>query len=211
MSYGPAELQTDTGVSGAVLENLHAYVGLLRHWQSRINLVAGDSLNDCWRRHVLDSVQLAGHIGECAGTVLDLGSGGGFPGLALAIAMAETAGFRMHLVESNRKKAVFLQTVIRDTNAPAVVHCARVESLGVSDIGGPAAVITARGFAPLSRLLDYAWPFVDDRTKIWLLKGQDIDEELTEASKCWRIGATKHPSRSDPGGCVLEITEIDRA
>ena len=211
MSYGPAELQADTGVSTAVLANLQTYVTLLQHWQSRINLVAGDSLRDSWRRHVLDSIQLTGYIGECAGTVLDLGSGAGFPGLALAIAMKDTPGLHAHLVESNRKKAVFLETVIGATRAPATVHCARLEKLGVSDIGGHAAVITARGFAPLPRLLEYAWPFTDDETQIWLLKGQDIDQELTEASKCWRIRATKHPSRSDPRGCVLQITEIDRA
>lgn len=211
MHYGPAQFQADMNVSAAVLARLEIYAALLVRWQKRLNLVATPSLSDLWRRHMLDSAQIVPYAPHRVRIWLDLGSGAGFPGLPLAIMMGDMPGFHMHLVEANHKKAIFLREVIRATGAPASVHCVRAEALLPETFGSAIDAISARGFAPLDRLLEYAWPFVSDQTQLLLLKGQDVDEELTAAAKCWRIGAATHVSRSDPGGCVLQITEIDRA
>ena len=121
----PAEFQAASGVPDSVLAGLVAYGGLLKKWQQRMNLVGRGSLDDVWRRHMLDSAQLHGLLPAAARTVVDIGSGAGFPGMVLAI----MGGVRVHLVESNRRKCAFLEAVIRETGAGAVVHNARAETL----------------------------------------------------------------------------------
>lgn len=210
--YGPDELQADFNLSPAHMTGFRAYLDLLRQWNARINLVGASTLADPWRRHFLDSLQLAAFAASesIAQNWLDLGSGAGFPGLALALLLQDRPGFTMRLVESTSKKCVFLREVIRVTGAPASVIEQRLEHLTAADIGGRPAIITARGFAPVQKILDMTAPLRGPGTKYLLLKGQDIDKELTLATKCWRIDATKHPSRADPAGCVLEIAEASR-
>jgi len=214
-TYGPLELQRDCTLSDDDLERFQTYAGLLRKWQSKLNLVGDSTLADLWRRHFLDSLQLAAYAPDGPKCWVDLGSGAGFPGLALAIAFRPQSswrpGFKMVLIESNLRKSVFLQEVIRATGARAEVIARRVEQVSQTDLGGPASVITARGFAPLARLLDISAHLCGPQTRFLLLKGQNIDIELTAATKCWRIAATRHPSLADPAGWVLEITEAARA
>lgn len=210
--YGPDELRADFDLTPAQMTVFKAYLELLTRWNDRINLVGASTLADPWRRHFLDSLQLAAFVpSESSGqNWVDLGSGAGFPGLALALLLGDRPGFTMRLVESTSKKCVFLREVIRVTGAPAIVVERRLEHLTESDIGGKPAIITARGFAPVQKILDMTAQIRGPGTKYLLLKGQDIDKELTLATKCWRIDATKHPSRADPAGCVLEIAEAAR-
>jgi 16S rRNA (guanine527-N7)-methyltransferase len=183
------------------LERLTTYVNLLSEWNERLNLVAPSTLPDAWRRHILDSAQLAPLIPPEAKTIVDLGSGAGFPGLVLAIMLSRT---RVHLVESIQKKCRFLEAVIAATGANAEVHCCRAEDLK----GLKADVVTARALAPLDRLLPLALPFFAPGTIALFLKGRSVNDELTLAAKSWRLDATPIPSRSDPSGTVLRVTGL---
>ena len=202
--YGPEAFQIDLNVSRETMARLQTHVALVVKWQQAINLVSDKTVPDIWRRHVLDSAQLADLIPPDARTIVDLGSGAGFPGLVLVLLLADRPGFHVHLFESDRRKASFLKTLIRETGAPASVHAERCEAAAPL----PADVITARAFAPLKRLLSLAAPFQGPNTRFLLLKGQDVDVELTNAAKSWKISAEKIPSRSHPDGSVLRIEKV---
>ena len=203
------------GLSPVQVEKLAQFVDALLHWQLRINLISPESRAMLWHRHVYDSLQLMRFIEGTPGICVDLGSGGGFPAIPLAILGANLPGFQMHMVESNRKKAVFLGEMLRLSGAEGNIHACRLEALAAERItpAGRAGIryITARGFAPLPKLLDWSAGLVGKQTEFLLLKGQDVEDELTAATKYWNIDCIKHRSISDPGGCVLQITEMSRA
>ena len=197
-----AEFVQATGVSRETTERLDAYVGLLVKWQQRINLVSKASLADVWRRHILDSAQIVDHLPAARDRVLDLGSGAGFPGLVLAILGIHG----VELVESDGRKCAFLAEAARLSEVLVTIHHRRIEALAAA----PAHVITARACAPMTELLAYAEPFWAPDTMMIALKGAHVDEELTEATKCWRISVDRHPSRSDPNGTVLCLGNLER-
>jgi 16S rRNA (guanine527-N7)-methyltransferase len=176
----------------------------LKEWNERLNLVADSTIPDVWRRHIWDSAQLAPLIPRGTKTILDLGSGAGFPGLVLAILLADRPGTIVHLVESTQKKCRFLEAVIAATGAPAQVHNTRAEDLK----GLKADVVTARALAPLNMLFRLAHPFFHPRTTGLFLKGRALNDELTAATKSWHLTATPIPSRSDPSGFVLRVTGL---
>ncbi|MDO9126116.1 16S rRNA (guanine(527)-N(7))-methyltransferase RsmG [Parvibaculum sp.] len=192
-----------TNVSRETLDRLLTYEALLRKWQKSINLVSAATLPELWRRHMLDSAQLAGLAPESARRWIDLGSGGGFPGLVIAILLRERPGFHMHLVESDQRKCVFLREVARVTDAPVTVHAARIETFaeGVE----PADVVSARALAPLDRLFGWAAPLFGPDTIGLFLKGQGVQDELTLARESWIFDAELSPSQSDPQGSVLKV------
>ena len=198
------EFQAAANVSRETLARLEAYGALLRKWNPRINLVSRRSLDDLWRRHIFDSMQLLRHIDPISvkGPWLDLGSGAGFPGLVLAIAGVAD----MHLVESDGRKCTFLSEAARITATEVTVHNDRIEAL--PPFG--AVVITARAFAPLAKLLSWAHPHLVSNGQLLLLKGQDIDVELTEAAKYWMMTPRLIPSVTDETGSILQLTEITR-
>ncbi len=191
-----------TGVSRETLERLDAYVGLLAKWQQRINLVSASSLADVWRRHILDSGQIIDYLPAKPGRVLDLGSGAGFPGLVLTILGVDG----VELVESDGRKCAFLAEAARISGVSVIIHNQRIEALEAA----PADVITARACAPLVELLSYAVRFWGSDTMIIALKGAHVDDELTSATKCWRMSVDRHSSRSDPNGTVLCLGNLDR-
>jgi 16S rRNA (guanine527-N7)-methyltransferase len=140
---------------------------------------------------------------------VDLGSGGGFPGLVIACALADEADAQIHLVESNGKKCAFLREAARRTAAPAIVHCQRVESF-VGKFAGPVDVVTARAVAPLVTLCGYIEPLLKTGAQALLLKGQDVDAELTEASRYWNITAELVRSETDPNARIVAIRALER-
>lgn len=175
---------------------------LLRKWNARINLVAPNSLPEFWERHALDSAQILPMIPREAQTIVDFGSGAGFPGLAVAI-QAKHAGLdqTVHLIESAGKKASFLKSVSRETSLKTIVHSARIEALPKLD----ADIVTARAFAPLHRLFPLAWQHLRKGGQLVLLKGEAVDDELNEVSKDWTFTSQRTASLSNDGGCVLQI------
>jgi 16S rRNA (guanine527-N7)-methyltransferase len=199
---GPAGFAALTGVSRETLARLEAYAALLLEWSPRINLVGRSTLGDIWRRHFLDSAQLLPLVPAAARSVVDLGSGAGFPGLVLAILGVPG----VELIEADSRKAAFLREAVRITGAEAVLRPCRIEAVAA----WPADVVTARAFAPLDRLLALAERFIGPQTVCLLLKGARAEEELTAAGKAWTMTASRYPSRADPGGTVLSLQQVSR-
>ncbi|MGH6989938.1 MAG: 16S rRNA (guanine(527)-N(7))-methyltransferase RsmG, partial [Stellaceae bacterium] len=179
-----------------------AYVRLLTAWNQRINLVGRTTIDDVWWRHILDSAQLLPHLPAAARRAVDLGSGAGLPGLVLAILGVP----EVHLIESDRRKAVFLAEAIRITAAPAILHAERIERVAAF----PVEVVTARACAPLPVLLDLAWPFLGSGTICLLPKGVSVAAELTAARKEWNMEVTMLSSVTDPQGTILRVEGVSR-
>nr|WP_201280209.1 16S rRNA (guanine(527)-N(7))-methyltransferase RsmG [Bradyrhizobium betae] len=186
---------------------LDRYIALLREWQAKTNLVAPSTLPHLWTRHIADSLQLV-DLAPSAKRWADLGSGGGFPGVVLACAMAGTLDARVHLVERIAKKAAFLREAIRVTTSPGVVHLAEIGD-NVDRITGPVDCITARALAPLHQLIGFAEPLMRQGAKALFLKGQDVEAELTEAAKYWNIQPQLHRSRTGDGW-IVELMSVER-
>lgn len=193
-------------VSRESRHRIEDYVRLLLTWQQRINLIGPTTVASVWERHICDSLQILPLLPSGTRAIAELGSGAGIPGLIVAMA----AGLEAHLYESNGKKAAFLREAARLTATRAVVHNVRLETLP-GQTGLPAVqCVLARALAPLPLLLDYAAPFLSQGAVGLFHKGQDVDVELTEATKYWRIDASKHPSACDARGVILEIREATR-
>lgn len=187
-----------TRVSHETLARLDAYLALLVEWNKAVGLVSRSSLQDPWRRHILDCAQLLQHLDANSDRpVVDLGSGAGLPGMILSILGCP----EVHLIEANGRKAVFLQEAARRLGATPVIHGARIEALAPF----PAAVVTARAVAPVEALIAMAKPFLTSDSRCLFLKGQDVVSELTQAEKRWRMQSRRIPSLSDPEGTLLEI------
>jgi len=197
-----------TPVSRETESRLDRYVALLLEWQAKTNLVAPSTLPNLWTRHVADSLQLLA-LAPAAQTWVDLGSGGGFPGVVLACALAEKPDAMVHLVERNTKKAAFLREAIRVTASPGTVHLADIGD-SVDRIAGPIDCVTARAVAPLHQLIGFVEPLVRRGTKALFLKGQDVEAELTEATKYWNIKPHLHSSRTGGQGWIVEFDHIER-
>jgi len=186
-------------VSRETLERLELYTARLIKWNKAINLVAKSTLDDVWQRHMADSAQLAAHIPDTARCLIDLGSGGGFPGLVVAI--LKGGALDVHLVDADQRKGLFLKDVSRETGVPVTVHTARIESLDL-----PAAdVISARACAPLSQLVAYAHPFWKKETIGLFLKGERAEEELTQARQAWTLQADLIPSLSERRAHLVRV------
>ena len=194
-------------VSRETTARLDRFTALLLDWQSRINLIAASTVPVLWTRHIADSLQLLA-IAPDARKWVDLGSGGGFPGVPIACALAEQGSAEVHLIESNKKKAAFLREAVRITGAPAIVHAVRIADFCQSFRGALDAV-TARALAPLPELLSIAYPLLKKGPQGVFPKGQDVEAELTEAAKCWSIQASLVPSRTDPESRVVLIRRAE--
>jgi 16S rRNA (guanine527-N7)-methyltransferase len=194
-------------VSRETLARLDRLAELLLEWQQTRNLIAASTIPTIWTRHIADSLQLL-ELAPEAKIWMDLGSGGGFPGLVLACALAERAGTTIHLVESTAKKCAFLQVVTEDLRLPAEVHCQRVETFIPAFPSRP-DVVTARALAPLPKLLAMAFPLLKKGARGLFLKGQDVGAELTEASKYWIIGHKLIPSRTDDRARIVVVESLE--
>jgi 16S rRNA (guanine527-N7)-methyltransferase len=194
-------------VSRETEDRLDRYIALLLEWQAKTNLVAPSTLPQLWTRHIADSLQLV-DLAPSATRWADLGSGGGFPGVVLACAMAGVVGGGVHLVERIAKKAAFLREAIRVTASPGVVHLAEIGD-NVDRITGPVDCVTARALAPLHQLIGFAEPLMRGGAKALFLKGQDVEAELTGAAKYWNIQPQIHQSRTGDGW-IVELTSVER-
>src|SRR5690349_16933380 len=179
--FGPEEFAASIGVSRETLAHLKLYASMLVDWNQRHNLVSKSSLEDLWRRHFFDSAQLATAIPEMAASLVDLGSGAGFPGLVLAELLRDRPGFRTVLYEATGKKCQFLEEVKTRLSLRVEVQNRRIEGEKpeVFDL------VTARALSALPVLLPYAQRFWGKDTLGLFLKGQNVEGELTEARKGW--------------------------
>jgi 16S rRNA (guanine527-N7)-methyltransferase len=203
MTACPSDIAATLAVSRETLARLQIYVDLLSRWNSRINLVSAASLDDAWRRHILDSAQLCPQIPSETQGLVDLGSGAGLPGLVLAI-----LGVRgVQLIESDRRKAEFLREAARLTATSVTIRTARIEEVTPFETD----VITARALAPLDKLLGWAVRFVGPRTVCLFLKGREIADELTKAQHRWIMHTQVLGSLSDPQGHILRVEGLKHA
>lgn len=197
-----------TPVSRETEARLEVLVAELRRWQGAKNLVSAATLDEVWTRHIADSLQIYQAAPE-AKRWLDLGSGGGFPGLVIGICLAGIPGGHIDLVESNARKCAFLRHVARLTGAPVTVHNARIEAV-IGTFAGKIDIVTARALAPLPQLLDWCKELLRTGAVALFPKGQHLESELTESSKCWRIQASTLPSLTDSAAGILMIHAAEK-
>lgn len=206
---GPESFAEAFNVPHETILGLRRYADLLAHWQRSINLVAPSTLPAVWSRHFADSAQLRS-LAPDARLWLDLGSGAGFPGLVIALLQAQVPDFRMHMVESNRKKCAFLAEVARATQTPVDIHAMRIEDLPEKAQSLRPDVISARALAPLPRLLELAEPFVGEGTRGLFLKGRETEAEIEAAQAGWDFEFRLHPSLTDEHARIVELTGLGR-
>ena len=192
----------------AIFTQLHRFSDHLLRWQKVQNLVSRETPGDLWSRHILDSLQILPLIGPISGPlrILDIGSGGGFPAIPLAIALQDV-DFSMHLIESNTRKCGFLRATAREFDLPITVHTARIEAVP-PEIVGVVDLFTSRALAPLPLLLTYIYRFWSPQSRAILHKGRENGEELKSADSDWVYDVLKHQSATDKDGVLLEFSHL---
>jgi 16S rRNA (guanine527-N7)-methyltransferase len=200
---GRARVLEMNPISRETAARLDRFVAVLRRWQPIVPLVSASTYPALWTRHVGDSLQLVG-LAPQARVWVDFGSGGGFPGLVIACALADVADARVHLIERHGKKAAFLREAVRLSGAAATVHQGPVEAV-VRNLPGGVEMVTARAFARLPALMALAEPLLKKGAEALFPKGEEVAAELTEVSKCWKINVNLIPSLSDPRGRIVHI------
>jgi 16S rRNA (guanine527-N7)-methyltransferase len=190
-------------VSRETLEQLQLYANMLADWQAQMNLVGASTLADVWGRHMLDSAQLAAFIPELGGTtIVDLGSGAGFPGMVLAILGAQ----HVTLIDSVGKKCRFMQAV---ADALGIAGRVSVTNRRIEELSPfSTQFITSRACAPLERLIPWGYRFKGKDMRWLLLKGENVDAELAVAAENWTFDQKQHQSLSDPRGKLLELSNV---
>ena len=211
---GPVEFAAAFAVSRETIGRLEVYASLLERWQKTINLVAPSTVDDVWHRHIADSAQLVALAPDGPLRWLDLGSGGGFPGLVAAMMLAERHGSLVTLIESDARKCAFLREVARQTGLAALLRVdiltSRIELAANTSSVGPVDVISARALAPLDRLLGWCQPFFGAGTIGLLPKGADVAAELVAAEKNWYFQFELIASRTQTDGRVVVVKELVR-
>ncbi|MFZ5963609.1 16S rRNA (guanine(527)-N(7))-methyltransferase RsmG [Thalassococcus sp. BH17M4-6] len=192
-------------VSRETLERLETYAELLKQWNPAINLVSKSTLTSLWTRHIIDSLQIFQLLPTPAGHWVDLGSGGGFPGVVVAICALDSApDLKVTLVESDQRKCTFLRTVLRETGANAAVHAKRIEALPSLN----ADILSARALADLPALLTHTDRHMCKTGIALFPKGATWKKELDSAQSTWRFNVITHKSKTDENSVVLQISEL---
>lgn len=191
-------------------ELLNQYVELLKKWQQKVNLISPTTIDDIWNRHIKDSLQLAEYIPADTTALIDIGSGAGLPGIPLAI----QTNLPTYLVESDRKKCLFLQEVARQLKLEKVkVVNDRVEGAKFQS-SSPNLVVTARALAPLTKLFDLIKTLLENNNatsyKLILPKGKNVQEEIEEAKKTWKFQFKAFKSCTDNASSILVVEQIEK-
>jgi len=204
---GQGAASANLNVSRETLARLEIFAALLEKWNPRINLVSRNSLPDLWTRHIADSVQ----VFRCVtphGHWLDIGSGGGFPGIIIAILAVESApGLRVTLIESDQRKSAFLRTAARETGANCQVIAKRIEAVEPQQ----ADILSARALADLDTLLGFAERHLKPEGVALFPKGATWEKECAAARQRWNFNAEPITSKTDPDAVILKIEGVSRA
>lgn len=203
----PPRLLNGRAVSRETAERLEHFAVLFAKWAKAINLIAPSTLSDLWHRHIADSAQIF-QLAPDPKVWVDLGSGGGFPGIITAIFLAEMDGGWVHLVESNNKKAAFLRTALAETGARGTVHPVRIER--APEVLPACDAISARALAELDLLLEFAYPWAKQtpELKAYFHKGRDYRVEIEKSRRRWQFDLLIHESTIEKDSVVLEIGGI---
>jgi len=194
-------------VSRETLRRLKIYVDLLLKWQKAQNLIAPSTIPEIWTRHVIDSLQTQ-RMAPDAKVWVDIGSGGGFPGIVTAIVLADDPDAHVHLIESNQKKATFLRAALRETDSRGTVHAGRIEAVAQGWTGPAVDAVSARALASLTELLGLSAPFTGAGAIAVFHKGQDFQREVNEASDSWNFDLVEQKSVIDPMSRMLLLSNI---
>ncbi len=210
----PADFATAFGVSRETIERLETYATLLRKWQKTINLVAPKTLTEIWHRHFADSAQLWAYVPPHARTLVDLGSGAGFPGLVLAVLAAGEAGagrrepLHVTLIESDIRKSVFLREAARAVGIAVDIIPHRIESQQIRAMVERIDCVTSRALAPLPRLLELAYPLFGPETVGVFPKGRDAGVEVEAAARTFEFGLRLEPSLTEADARIVVIESL---
>lgn len=201
------KIEKKYNVSRGTIQQLEDYEESLQEWQQMMNLVSNASLNNAWERHFEDSVQLFDLLPSDAKTLFDFGSGAGFPGMVLAIMAKELLpNLQVNLVESTKKKTLYLKHVADLTNTNVNICNDRIENIKSQK----ADVITSRAMSSLNDLLNYSEPFCKNNTVLIFPKGKKHQEEIDEAKRKWNFNIEIYASNSSDEGAILLITNLKR-
>jgi 16S rRNA (guanine527-N7)-methyltransferase len=204
---GPSEFQRAFDVSRETLDRLGLYADLLAKWQKAVNLVAPGTLDEVWHRHFADSAQLVA-LAPDTERWIDLGSGGGFPGLVIAIMRAGAEPADVTLVESDARKCAFLREVARQTGVAVDIVNARSESFSTQARISEGGVVSARALAPLDRLLELSVGLFSRGTVGLFPKGREFRSEIEAAQRRWQFASNVVPSRTDKSGRIVEVRAL---
>lgn len=192
-------------VSRETIADLEAFSQLATKWTPKINLIARGTIGDIWDRHIIDSAQIYRFAPESYDTWVDIGSGGGFPGIVMAIlGKALQPAARFVLIESDQRKATFLRTAVRELELPVDVIAERIESAPQQ----AADVVSARALAALSGLLPLVQRHLKTDGLALLHKGRQARQEVADAQKNWSFDLEDHVSITDPESRILAIRRI---
>src|SRR5215510_7634822 len=220
---GPADFAAAFAVSRETVGRLETYAALLRQWQKAVNLVAKSTLDSVWQRHFADSAQLLA-LAPSALSWIDLGAGAGFPGLVIAILLADVAGReppgagaehaaglrpRVTLIESDGRKCAFLRAVARELGIPVDILSTRIESHATQSRVAPPDVVTARALAPLDKLLSLAAPLWSPRTIGLFLKGREASSEVEVARQAWMFQHELIPSSTEAEAHIVRVSTLE--
>lgn len=194
-------------VSRETIARLEIYLALLQKWNPKINLVSKSTIENAWQRHFADSAQIWGLAPDHIQNWVDIGSGAGFPGLVIAaIAVEKNPDLHMTLIESDRRKSIFMQTVAREMGVDVTILTDRIEKIPAQS----ADVLSARALASLSQLLEFTEKHRKPQGVSLFPKGVNVDKELTDAVTSWHISAETFPSITDTDAVILRIGEFHR-
>lgn len=199
------EVVAGLNVSRETFDRLKHLESLLVKWNPRINLVAKSTINDAWDRHILDSIPVFSAVSG-AGRWIDIGSGGGFPGLVIAILNAEKQNFEITMIESDQRKCAFLRTVIRETGVQADVISKRIEAVEPMQ----ADILSARALADLNLLLEFSERHLGSSGTALFPKGLNWKKEVLAAQESWSFDYEALRSETQEGAVILKIREIKR-
>jgi 16S rRNA (guanine527-N7)-methyltransferase len=192
-------------VSRETEARLAIFVDLLDRWRHKTNLISNSTFATVWTRHIADSAQLSALAPEAKGWV-DMGSGAGFPGLVIAIQLADVPGAVVHCIESDGRKCAFLREVARATGATAVIHLQRVEAIDPKSLGAVDAV-TARAFAPLPLTVKLARPWMERGAIAVFPRGESAKEQIAALPEATAYAIETLPSVVNPRAAILRIRQ----
>ena len=194
-------------VSRETMERLEVYADALIHWQRSINLVASETIDDLWTRHILDSAQLI-RLAPEAKQWADLGSGAGLPGMVIGLLLSDIPDAMVYLVESNRKKTAFLRDVKHRTGAAVEILPERIESPVAQSRIAHVDIVTARALASLTLLFTHCEPVLAAGGRALFMKGRTVETEIEEARQAWQFDMVRHQSISQPDSTIIDVREL---
>lgn len=200
--------QAEFNVSRETMSRFQEYHDLLIKWGQKINLISLKTKDEIWERHFSNSARFLNFFDKLPNSIIDMGSGAGFPGLVIARLLKDkNHNYRIKLVDENHKRIAFLREAIRILDIEVEVSLSKIEIV----IPEHFEIVTARAFAPLDKLLHFSYPYSQLGARLVFLKGIDIDSEIKEAKLNWHFNHNIKRFDNTNKSCIIEILELRHA